>query len=149
MLTFDAYSTSLQLVISNHINYLEAVQGSRLLLNETEYDEIDISWYCGSREGFSMWQQSLDPLYYQRPLKERVGIAIDLADSATNGPDVIRLSVALGPLPSLAHSIVGRSGSTLLNAVAYAMGLRMLWSHESENGEMMIGMNYMRITTHW
>lgn len=66
-------------------------------------------------------QQSLDPLYYQRPLEERVRIAIDIAIHG-NEPEVVRLSLALGPLPSLAHSIANGWGVALLNAVARAMG---------------------------
>lgn len=89
-------------------------------MNETEH-EIDLDSYEGSKEGFSVWQQYLDPLYYQRPLEERVGIAIDLAMN-WNGPDTLRLSLALGPLLSLAHSIANGWGVTLQTAVARAMG---------------------------
>lgn len=123
LLNFDRYSTALQLAISETFNDLEAVLGSRLLLNETEH-EIYIGWYYGSKEGFSALQQSLDPLYYQRPLEERVRIAIDIAIHG-NEPEVVRLSLALGPLPSLTHSMTGRWGRTLVNAVAKAMGIWM------------------------
>lgn len=93
----------------------------RLLLKETER-EPELSRYRGSKEGFSMCQQALDPLYYQRPLEERVGVAIVLAERYSI-PNVIRVSVALDPLPSLAHSITGGLGTTLLNVVARGFGM--------------------------
>ena len=98
----------------------------RLLLNETERGS-DLGWYSGPKEGFSLWQQALDPFFYQRPLEERINVAFSLAGN-NNGPDVLRLSVALGPLPPLAHATTGSDGRTLLHAVAKGMGCTLCWN---------------------
>ena len=106
----------------------KVVDALRLLLNETER-ETNMGYYCGPKEGFSIWQQSADPFYYERPLEERFEVATTLSYKG-NGPDVLRLSLALGPLPSLAYTIRNDHGM-LLNAVARSMGRKMLWSHYS------------------
>lgn len=46
----------------------------RLLFNETEFTP-SLSNYRGSANGFVLWQEALDPIYYQRPLEERLEIA--------------------------------------------------------------------------
>lgn len=104
----------------------EVVDVPRLLLNETER-ETNMGYYQGPKEGFSIWQQSADPFYYERPLEERFEVATTLL-YAGNGPDVLRLSLAPGPLPPLAYSIINKDGITLLNIVARSMGS---WSHYS------------------
>ena len=98
----------------------------RLLLNETERG-FDLGLYSGPKEGFSLWQQALDPFFYQRPLEERMNVAFSLAGS-NNGPDVLRLSVALGPLPPLAHATTDSGGRTLLHAIAKGIGLALCWN---------------------
>ena len=106
----------------------EVVDVPRLLLNETER-ETNMGYYRGPKEGFLIWQQSLDPLYYQRPFEERFEVATSLAYWG-NAPDVLRLSLAPGPLPSLAYSMIDDSeGTTLLNAVSRGMGRRTFQRH--------------------
>lgn len=107
----------------------EVVDVPRLLLNETER-ETNMGYYRGSKEGFSIWQQSADPFYYERPLEERFDVAKTLSYRG-NGPDVLRLSLAPGPLPPLAYSIINGHGMTLLNTIARSMGRKMLWSRYS------------------
>ena len=107
----------------------EVVDVPRLLLNGTER-ETNMGYYWGPKEGFSIWQQSVDPFYYKRPLEERFEVATTLSYRG-NGPDVLRLSLALGPLPSLAYSMINDDGMILLNVVARSMGIKMLESHYS------------------
>ena len=108
---------------------MEEIKIPRLLLNEAERG-ADLDRYSGSKEGFSLWQQALDPFFYQRPLVERIKVAYTLAGNR-NGPDVLRLSVALGPLPPLAHSTTDFRGRTLLHAVARGMGSMLCWNRSS------------------
>ena len=58
---------------------------------------------------------------------ERIDVAFLLANNG-NGPDVLRLSVALGPLPPLAHSTTNSFGITLLHVVATGMGRTLCWN---------------------
>lgn len=118
------FRTPLEIVLYDDMNYLKAVEGPRLLLNETER-EPDLACYLGSKQGFSMWQQALDPLYYQRSLEERFEVAMSLTYGWKNGPEVLRLALARGALPSLAHCMTNRFGETLLHAVARGMGYRI------------------------
>ena len=110
-------------------NSREVVDVPRLLLNETER-EPSMRYYRGPKEGFSNWQQSVDPFYYERPLEERFEVATALSYKG-NGPDVLRLSLAPGLLPPMAYSIINDHGMTLLNVVARCMGTKMLWSQYS------------------
>ena len=71
-----------------------------------------------------MWQQNLDPLYYSRPLEERVHVATAIALDL-NGPDTVRRALAIGPLPPFTQSMTGSSGQSLLNIVAYRLGLAL------------------------
>ena len=107
----------------------EEIKIPRLLLNETERGS-DLDWYSGSKEGFSLWQQALDPFFYQSPLEERIEVAFSLAGN-DNGPDILRLSLALGPLPPLAHSTTDVIGRTLLHAVAKHMSRVLSWNRRS------------------
>lgn len=120
VLNIGLYSLPLQIVLRDDMNYFKAVEGSRLLLNETGR-EPDLSMYQGSKEGFSMWQQALDPLYYQRPLEERFEVAMSLA-YRHNRPEVLRSALARGALPSLAHCMTDRNGETLLHAITWNIG---------------------------
>ena len=128
LLNVNEYSTSLEWAMCGATNSGEVVDVLRLLLNETER-ETNMGYYWGPKEGFSIWQQSADPFYYERPLEERFEVATTLSYMG-NGPDVLRLSLALGPFPSLAYSIINDHGM-LLNAVARSMGRKMLRSHFS------------------
>ena len=120
-----ACRTPLDLYIGN-FTAKEEIKIPRLLLNETER-ESDLGWYSGPKEGFSLWQQALDPFFYQRPLEERMKLAFSLAEH-DNGLDVFRLAVALGPLPPLAHATFTSDGRTLLHAVANGMGRTLCWN---------------------
>ena len=115
------YSTALEslVLISENDNCLEAVERSRLLLHETEH-ETNLGFYRGSREGFSIWQRCLDPFYYQRPIEDRIDIAMGLAWGG-NEPSVLRVALAPGPLPSLTHSTTDYWRESLLDAVAWGM----------------------------
>ena len=127
LIVFDC-RTALQIYIGN-VSAREEIKIPRLLLNETGR-ESDLDWYSGSKEGFSLWQQALDPFFYQRPLKERIEVAFTLAEQ-DNGPDILRLSLALGPLPPLAHSTTNSVGRTLLHAVAKGMARTLCWNRSS------------------
>ena len=108
---------------------VELLDVSRLLIQETDH-ELDLHSYNGPKEGFCMWQQNADPLYYERPLQERFEIAITLAHDVWNGPDTFRVSLAHGPLPSLALSMTDSQGNRLLHAVAWALGLVCSYDRE-------------------
>lgn len=129
MLSTGLYSTPLEIVLYDDKCNSNAVGVLRLLLNETER-EPNLAWYRGSKEGFSMSQQDLDPLYYQRPLEERFEVAMSLADCG-NGPEVLRLALARGALPSLAHCMTNCNGETLLHAVASGWVERTRFSDSS------------------
>ena len=109
-----------------NITAKEEIKIPRLLLNETERDS-DLGLYSGPKEGFSLWQQALDPFFYQRPLEERIEVAFSVAKH-DNELDVFRLAVALGPLPPLAHTTFNSNGRTLLHAVANGMGRTLCWN---------------------
>ena len=87
----------------------------RLLLAKTDR-EVDLENFKGSSEGFSYWQQNVDPLYYQRPFEERLGIAFSLARSF-NPPDVVRLALSLGSLPPLTYA---ERGDLLIHVAKWA-----------------------------
>ena len=74
----------------------------RLLLVKTDR-EVDLEKFHGSSEGFSYWQNIVDPLYYQRPFEERRATAFSLMGSG-NRPDVVRLALCLGSLPPLTYA---------------------------------------------
>ena len=120
-----ACRTALDLYISN-FTAKEEIKIPRLLLNETESGS-DLGWYAGPKEGFLLWQQALDPFFYRRPLEERIDVAFSLAENDI-GVDVFRLSVALGPLPPLAHATFNANGITLLHAVANGLGRTLCWN---------------------
>ena len=121
------YSTALELLLlDNHNDCLEVVERSRLLLHETEH-ETDLGNYCGSREGFSIWQRCLDPFYYQRPIEDRMEIAMNLAMSG-NEPGVLRVSLAPGPLPHFTHPTTDDGRRSLLNEVARGMAWAIFWA---------------------
>ena len=82
---------------------LDVIGPLRPLLSETDHD-IDLAQYWGSSEGFTRWQQILDPLYYQKPFEERAWIATKGSiHSCLICPSIIRKLLSWGPLPSLAH----------------------------------------------
>lgn len=101
---------------------------ARLLIQETD-SEPDFRSYFGPKEGFCVWQQNADPLYYEKPLQERIEIAIALARSPTNGADTFRVSLAHGPLSSLAPCMTNSEGLTPLHAAARSLGMARSYGH--------------------
>ncbi|KAG7005760.1 hypothetical protein G7Y79_00018g045670 [Physcia stellaris] len=87
----------------------------RLLLVKTDR-EVDLENFRGSSEGFSYWQQNVDPHYYQRPFEERLAIAFSLKRSF-NRPDVVRLALSLGSLPPLTYA---ERGELLIHVAEWA-----------------------------
>lgn len=71
----------------------------RLLLDKTDR-ELDLGNFIGSSGGFSHWQRIVDPLYYQRPVEERLAVAFSLVRSRSR-PDVVRRALGVGSLPPL------------------------------------------------
>jgi len=87
-----------------------------------DYDlEPNLDVYCGNKEGFLLWQQTMDPCYYAKPLRERVVTAIELA-YAPNEPETVRTSIALGSIPPLTRTVRNDEGESLLHGVAWHIG---------------------------
>ena len=96
---------------------------SRLLTKKAEVEPDFLRFYHGSEEVFILWQQSLDPQYYEIPLKERVEVAIGLSwEHFSNGPAVFRRALTMDHIPRLAVSMRDGKGRTLLHAVALRIG---------------------------
>lgn len=77
----------------------------------------------GPKVGFSLWQQNADPFHYEKPLQERIEVAIALANQPANGPETFTRSLALGPLPSLAPCMTNSKILTPLYAEARKLGM--------------------------
>jgi hypothetical protein len=84
----DNHSTPLLLAILSWWKDSEAFP--RLLFNVTEFTP-SLGYYRGSAKGFIIWQEALDPTYYQRPLEERFIVANQLA--WRNGSGVFRTAL--------------------------------------------------------
>ena len=115
-------------MIARGSKFLDASGSLRLVLSETDQD-IDLTKYTGSSEGFTMWQQIVDPLYYQRPFEERARIAANIYTYDDEWPSVVRKALSLGPLPPLACCCAGSSAEDLLRSVAKAMGRATYHAH--------------------
>ena len=87
----------------------------RLLLDKTDR-EVELENFLGSSIGFSHWQQTIDPLYYQRPFERRLAIAFSQKRSF-NRPDVVRLALSLGSLPPLTYA---ERGNLLIHVAKWA-----------------------------
>ena len=98
----------------------KALEIAYLLLPESSTD-FDLTFYA-TTQGFSLWQQHVDPDYYQRPLEERVRIAFTLVPY--NNSAVLRKAIACGPMPDEVVTIENHQGQTLLHAVAWEIGFR-------------------------
>lgn len=125
------YSTVLTWMIAQGSRCLDVSGSLRLLLSETDYD-IDLSQYNGSSEGFSQWQQIVDPLYYECPFEERASIVTKLWvwDSAA-WPSVARKALSLGPLPPLAYCHADSAAEYVLHRVANVLGISMYYELKS------------------
>lgn len=91
----------------------------RLLLSKTER-EPDLRNFYGPPEGFSMWQQAIDPLYYQRPLEERVDLACYLV-SIGNDAEVFRIALNCNRISPQILSMAGKDWEEALHAVTGSM----------------------------
>lgn len=75
--------------------FQEALDTSRLLLSKAEIGPDDLKYYRSPEKGFTLWQQHMDPHYYEKSLQERVGTAIGFTDCGpVNGPILIRKALA-------------------------------------------------------
>lgn len=93
----------------------------RLLLRETD-NPPEIEWYRGPIEGFSMFQQSTDPFYYQRPLADRVEVAFDMAMFTFNSePALMQLALGESITSAQAASLVDTCGRTVLHTVVFKL----------------------------
>ncbi len=87
---------------------------------------------CGpSGESFSLLQQSTDPLYYKRPLVERVEIAFCAVEVGWGSKPTL-LHVALGESATLAQVVswVDTSAMTILHVIAVTLARRTRMSIE-------------------
>jgi hypothetical protein len=104
--------------------FQEALDTSRLLLSKAEIDPDDLKYYRGPEEGFTLWQQHMNPHYYEKSLQERVEIATGFTDRGpVNGPLLIRRAIARDDIPRLAVSMRNGIGETLLHAVGKSIGM--------------------------
>lgn len=105
----------------------------RLLLQNSNNPPA-LKSYSGSSEGFSLLQQSTDPLYYQRPLAERLHVAIWAVGVGLRS-DPALLQATLGESGTLAQavSLVDHFGRIILHIVAVTLARRTRYSiHHSE-----------------
>ena len=85
-----------------------------------------------------MWQQTIDPSYYEKPLEDRYELAVALSlNGEDNEPTVVRRALALGPLPSISGYIEKSLHCRLLGAIAGELGTACVF-HENPNGMMSI-----------
>ena len=130
LLKSDRYSTPLQWILGYQRNNEDLLTRSPLLLTKTER-EVDLGYYVGTPEGFSAWQEALDPFYDERPFEERIGVATYLAYWG-NGADTVRRALAVSSLRSLENSAAG----TLLVRVASTIGaVSCNWSTKETRGK--------------
>ena len=134
----DHFSTPLARMISNLKSHREAQQKSPLLLRETEHD-ADLVYYRGSGEGFSGWQQVLDPTYYQRPSEQRLAVAKSLMQTICNGYDVIRRALSLESLPFRALDLKSLDRDFLNVVALHVSGVPATYLHLSSVEKMCDG----------
>ena len=93
----------------------------RLLLRESD-SPPELAFYRGPKEGFSLFQQSTDPVYYQRPIEERLDVAYNMV--WYHGYTTALLQTVLGDNidAAQASSLVVRRGTTVLHIIARAIG---------------------------
>ncbi len=116
------YRSAAELAIESHFP-TDLVDISRLLTKKAEVDTSFLRFYHGSEEVFTLWQQSLDPQYYELPLKERIEVAIGLCwEHFSNGPALFRRALTRDHIPRPAIGMRDGKGRTLLHAVALRIG---------------------------
>ena len=135
----DDLSTPLGMIMLCSKNHQEVMEKSPLLLNETEH-EIDLGCYKGpSGEGFSGWQQVLDPTYHQRPLEDRVAVAKCLMRGSINGYDVVRRALSLDSVSPQTHNLRSIDRDFLNHIAAYLKGLPVECRNMSDTKEALNG----------
>ncbi len=80
-----------------------------------------------SKEAFDLYRQDVDPYYYERPLLERVGNALDMP--LITPPSVLKAVVAGDEIPNQAILMTNTNGETLLHMVAWNIGYQAKWSN--------------------
>ena len=115
---------AIELLSPNSVDtYDEVVELSRSLTKKAEVDPSFLRFYHGSVEVFTLWQQSLNPLYYEIALEERVEVTIELCwYHFSNGPALFRRALTRDHIPRLAVGMRNGKGQTLLHAVALNIG---------------------------
>lgn len=96
---------------------------SRSLMMKAEVDPSFLRFYNGSEEVFTLWQQSLNPEYYEIALEERIEVTIELCwYHFSNGPALFRRALTRDHIPRLSVGMRNGKGQTLLHAVALNIG---------------------------
>ena len=89
---------------------------------KAEVDPSYLRFYYGS-EGFTLWQQSLNPQYYEIALEERVEMAIAICWCfVVSGPALFRRALTRDHILRLAVGMRNSKGQTLLHTVAHKIG---------------------------
>ena len=147
-MTNFGYSTALNGMISEGSEFLDMSGSLRLLLSETDHD-IDLAYYTGCSEGFTKWQQIVDPLYYQQPFEERARIAAGLlVNRSAEWPRLLRKALSLGPLPALTCSHAQSAAEDVLHGVAECMGGIKFFLFENNDWDSMKKGDFMSASTY-
>ena len=94
-----------------------------MLMMNPEVDPSFLRFYRGPVEGFTLWQQSLNPQYYEIALEERVEMAIAICRSPFFiGPALLSRALTRDHIPRLAVGMRNSKGQTLLHTVAHNIG---------------------------
>lgn len=92
-------------------------------MTKAEVDPSFLRFYNGPEEVFTLWQQSLNPQYYEIALEERVEVTIAICRyPLPNGPALFRRALTRDHIPRLAVGMRNSKGRTLLHAVARNIG---------------------------
>lgn len=76
---------------------------TRLLYAEADL-EPEPPWHLESIQQFVLWQQSADPLHYQRPLETRFEMAMILSRQVSrDGVELFKTVLTRGLIPPLAY----------------------------------------------
>jgi len=127
---------SASLFATRSVQKTDKLDLQRLLLQNSNNPPA-LKSYSGSSEGFTLLQQSTDPLYYQRPLAERLDVAFwAVALGLGSGSALLRTALGeSGTLPQ-AVSLVDPFRRTILHVVAstLARGTRMSIRYSETHG---------------
>ena len=118
----NCYRSPAELAIEAHYPD-SSVDISRLLTKKAEVELSFLRFYHGSAEDFTLWQQSLDPQYYDIAMEERIEVTIGLCwQHFSNGPALFRRALTKDHIPRLAVGMRDGKRRTLLHAVALRIG---------------------------